>query len=114
MAAQRSGLTQALGPMKRVALLLTFPFIATACSGNKDAASSVAEICQAQEVGSRFRTPDRLPRNVELWKPNGEQVSVGIRQSFLDSMLHREKQASCTLTIGSNQLVTRIDSPAGA
>ena len=99
--------------MKRISLLMLI-FVTTACSANKEAVSSVAAICNSQKVGSPFHIPDPMPQGVELWKPHGDQVSIGVRQSIFEELRGRKKQAICTLTIGSNELVTHIDKPAGA
>ena len=100
--------------MRRFSLLVLLSLISVGCSGGLDAASSVAAICNAQAIGSPIRIPDPMPRDLELWKPSGEQVSIGIKQGLLQSLLSREKQAICTLTIGSNQRVTRVHRPDGA
>ena len=102
----RVGLIQALGPMKRFAALLT-TLIIGACSNNHHAASAAIDICESQKVDAPFRIPDSLPDGLELWKPTGEQVSVGFRQ-------RGNRRAFCTFTVGSTGLVTRVDMSPGA
>lgn len=77
---------------------------AGACSNAADVASA-SKLCRSQEVDTPLELR-ALPPRVEIWKPNGDQVSVGV----LDDGSNR---ALCTMTLGDNARIVRIDMRGG-
>ena len=93
--------------MRKPLLVLVATLAIAACSDESAASPAALALCQVQKIGAPLSSLDSLPTGVELWKPTGDQISIGFR-------LDGRRQTVCTVTVGINQHVARVDMQAGA